>query len=237
MPGMREMRGRGAVAVCVAAAVVVLSGCGGGSGDDGKGKAPSSSPPVTESSPDVPVESTPAYPPGPEGEIDQKADEMGWVYDDSTYDSASAFVQDICDSLPVSGVDGASRPQWLVESGMMADDGKAILGFGVPKLCAKWSKTVRQAASGDYPRWITSGDYEVKAHPKPFDPAGDSDVQEIGPGTYEARGDFKDCYWERTSQSGDILENKFVTQARVLRVSLRAGELFKNECGTFKPVG
>ncbi|MFF7889516.1 hypothetical protein ACH40F_53565 [Streptomyces sp. NPDC020794] len=67
-------------------------------------------------------------------------------------------------------------------------------------------------------------------------PRTTSDVQEIGPGTYQAKGEFSDCYWERTSQSGNIIENKFVTQARALTVTLRVGELFKNECGTFKPV-
>jgi hypothetical protein len=235
LPGMREMRRGWAVAACVAA-VAALAGCGGSDGG-GKASAPASSStpskdPVTE----VPEETEPAYPPGPEGDIDRKADEEGWVYD-SLYTSASGFVHDICDSLPVSAKDGASRPQWLAEGGYLADDGEAILKFGVPKLCPKWTKTLAQAASGDYERWITSGEYEVKAHPKPYDPDSDSDVQEIGPGTYRARGEFSDCYWERSSQSGDIIENKFVTQARVLTVTLRVGELFKNECGTFKPVG
>jgi hypothetical protein len=222
----------------VAAAVVVLGGCGGGSEKDAKAPGASSSVPAVESSePAVPESTEPEYPPGPEGEIDRKADEQGWVYDDSLYASASEYVQDMCDSLPVSAKDGASRPQWLAEGGYLADDGEAILKFGVPKLCPKWTKTVKQAASGDYERWISSGEYEVTAHPKPYDPDSDSDVQEIGPGTYQAKGEFSECYWERTSQSGDIIANQFVTQARVLTVTLRVGELFKNECGTFRPLG
>jgi hypothetical protein len=236
MHGMRTMRGVGAVAG-VAAAVMVLAGCGSDGGEDAVGASPS--PSVTVSSEPsetvLPEETEPEYPPGPEGEIDKRADEQGWTYD-SLYASASAFVQDICESLPVSAKDSASRPQWLAESGVMAGDGGAILSFGVPKLCPKWSGTVKQAVSGDYERWYGVGDYEVKEHPAAFDPSGESDVLEMAPGTYRARGEFEDCYWERTSQSGDIIDNQFVTQARTLTVTVRAGELFKNECGVFKPV-
>lgn len=235
---MRFVCKRGAVAAGVAAAVVLVAGCGGG-GDEASPKAGGAS---ASSAPASPVESSsapvvdpgPVYPAGPEGDIDRAADENGWVYD-SLYGSASEFVQDICDSLPDSAKDGASRPQWLAESGNMADDGQEILELGIPKLCPKWTKTLKAAVSGDYERWISSGDYVVVAKPAPYDP--DADVQEIAPGSYEARGEFSDCYWERTSQSGDIIENKFVTQARVLSVTLRVGELFKNECGTFRPVG
>ncbi|MER5916972.1 hypothetical protein ABT124_43140 [Streptomyces sp. NPDC001982] len=132
----------------------------------------------------------------------------------------------------------SSPAQWLAEGGYMGDDGAAILKFGVPKLCPKWTKAVKSAAAGDYVRYISGGEFEVKTNPKPFDPNGESDVQEIGPGTYVATGDISDCYWERTSQSGDIIDNQFVTQARRITVTLRVGELFKNDgCGTFKPTG
>jgi hypothetical protein len=184
-----------------------------------------------------PAETEPVYPPGPEGEIDQKADQEGWTYDTSLYASASEFVKDICDSLPESAKDSSSRPQWLAESGQLDSDGGELLSFGVPKLCPSWSKTVRQAVSGKYERWYGVGDYEVKRNPAPLDSSGESEVMEMAPGTYRATGEFEDCYWERTSQSGDIIANQFVTQARRLTVTVRVGELFKNECGVFKPVG
>jgi hypothetical protein len=228
---------RGGIAAVAAAAVLALSGCGSDSGDDGEAAAPVSSEPVVEETveTELPVqeEPEPAYPPGPEGEIDQRADEEGWTYD-SIYASASEYVQDMCVSLPDQSKNW-SPAQWLAEGGYMEGDGEAILSFGVPKLCPKWTKTVKAAASGDYERYISGGDYEVKADPAPFD-AG-SGVQEIAPGMYQATGEFKDCYWERTSPSGDIIDNQFVTQARVLTVTLQAGELFRNDCGTFKPVG
>ncbi|BDH07178.1 hypothetical protein [Streptomyces seoulensis] len=178
----------------------------------------------------------PVYASGPEGEIDQKADEEGWAYDDRFYDSASAFVQDICDSLP-DQAENSSPGQWLAEAGEMDDDGAAMLKFGVPKLCPKWTDAVQQAASGTYERYISGGDYEVKTHPKALDQSGAGGVQEIGPGTYVASGHFSDCYWERTAADGTIIANQFVTQATKLTVTLHVGELFRQECGTFKPVG
>lgn len=59
--------------------------------------------------------------------------------------AASDFVADICESLPVSAVDGASRPQWLAESGNMDGDRKA----GIPKLCPKWTPVLKQAVPGE----------------------------------------------------------------------------------------
>lgn len=122
------------------AAVVVLSGCGGSGGDEAKS---ASSPSVSKESV-VPKSSEPEpsveYPATPEGDIDRLADEKGWVVDD-LYPAASDFVADICESLPVSAVDGASRPQWLAESGNMDGDGKA----GIPKLCPKWTPVLKQA--------------------------------------------------------------------------------------------
>ncbi|MFJ8364181.1 hypothetical protein [Streptomyces sp. NPDC093984] len=165
---MSEMRRVGAAAAAVAA-VLLVGGCGGSSGtEDAKASAPATSASAVESDA-VPTEDTATeYPPTSEGDIDKKADEEGWVYDDSTYSSASEYVQDICDSLPVSAKDGASRPQWLAESGNMDGDGVKILEFGVPKLCPKWTSTVKQAASGHYERWLSGGEYEVTANPKPY---------------------------------------------------------------------
>ncbi|MFC8370676.1 hypothetical protein [Streptomyces sp. NPDC057238] len=247
---MGDVRGGGVAVALAAAAMLVLGGCGDG---EETPAARESEPSIEELQDDVlnpgddslveeedsligeeEVYEEPATS-GPEGEINAKADAEGWVYD-SLYGSAAEYVQDMCDSLPDQAEDW-SPAQWLAEGGYMTDDGEAILKFGVPKLCPEWSKTVKAAASGNYERWISGGEYEVKANPAPFDPESESDVQEIGPGTYRAKGEFSDCYWERTSQSGDIIANQFVTQARTLTVTLQAGELFKNDCGTFKPVG
>ncbi|NUS82803.1 MAG: hypothetical protein HOY75_08615 [Streptomyces sp.] len=175
------------------------------------------------------------YPPGPEGEIDERANGEGWVYD-SLYESASEFVQDMCDSLPTQAKHW-SPGQWLAEGGYLDGDGRAILEFGIPKLCPKWERTLKSAVDGTYERWISSGDYEVVKDPKPYDPESDSDVQEIGPGTYRAVGRASDCYWERTTKGGGIIANQYVTQATALTVTLQVGELFTNDgCGALQPV-
>jgi hypothetical protein len=234
--GMKRVRGVG-VAAGVLAGVVVLAGCSsaddGGGGREGSGSAAARET-ATETVESAPEEPEAEYPPGPEGDIDRKADAEGWEVD-STYDSASEFVDDMCVSLPDEGRAGVSRAQWLDEGGYLLGDSAAILKFGVPKLCPKWTKTVKAAESGDYERAVTVGDWEVVADPAPYDP--EEDVQQMRPGTYRAVGRFEDCYWERTSEDGDIIDNQFVTQARTLTVTLRAGELFSNDCGVFTRVG
>lgn len=228
--GMRCVRGVGAAAV--AAVVLLVSGCGGGGPVTAGDPSPVAA--VPETTEPVVEDTAVTYPATPEGDIDRLADEKGWVVDD-LYESASAFVTDICESLPVSGVDGQSRPQWLAESGNLGGDGTAVLKVGVQKLCPKWDPTLKSALSGRYDRWFSDGDYEVKAKPGPADP--ESDVVEVAAGSYRTRGDLADCYWERTSQSGEIIANQLATQAREITVTVRAGELFTSQsCGTWKPV-
>ncbi|MEU0163690.1 hypothetical protein ABZ154_34175 [Streptomyces sp. NPDC006261] len=147
----------------------------------------------------------PVYPVGPEGEIDELADEKGWLVGSG---SASGFVQDICDSLPVSAIDGASRPQWLAESGQMdGDNGKALL-VGVPKLCPKWTKAVKEAASGSYERWYGDGTYVVSSKMPSAEELSEGEGLPIPPDTYRAQGRMEDCYWERTSKGGEIIDNQ-----------------------------
>lgn len=172
--------------------------------------------------------STPSLPVTPEGEIDKLAATNGWVVD-SLYPSASAFVRDMCTSLPVSAIDGASRPQWL--SGYLKGDSRAILEAGIPKLCPTWTKSLREAVSGDYEIWFGNGDYEVSSEPK-------STEESIKPGTYKIKGDLENCYWERLTRSGEIIDNNFASAAREITVTVRASDgLFRSEgCeGAWKP--
>ncbi|MFE6126741.1 hypothetical protein ACFQ6Q_00490 [Streptomyces sp. NPDC056437] len=235
---MTVLRGVGAVAGCVAA-VVLVAACG--NGDDGGGDDRPEVVVPTVTAPTVPVAEepeVPAYPPGPEGDIDRAADQQGWVVaDPSLYDSASAFVKDVCVSLPTSAADSSSRPQWLVESGQLGGTGEDMLLFGVPKLCPKWTSVVKQAASGRYDRWYGSGTFKVTASPAPWDPSTEEDP-EIAPGTYRTAGDLEDCYWERTSKSGEILDNNFATSAQSITVTIREkdGQFTSRSCGTWKPV-
>ena len=229
---MRAMSGVGAVAAGIAV-VVLVSGCSGGGGE---ADAKASTPAEVSSQPVVEEPTEPEYPPGPEGDLDRLAAEKGWVVDPLYEGSASRFVTDICESLPVSAVQGASRPQWLAEGGQLAGDGKAILQAGIPKLCPKWQGVLKQAVSGDYDRWFSAGTYEVEAEPGPPDP--ETGEGSIAPGTYRTTDKVEDCYWERTSKSGDIIDNQFATAAQSITVTVRSGDgsFTTRGCGTWKPV-
>ncbi|MGW7398023.1 hypothetical protein ACWGH7_16180 [Streptomyces cyaneofuscatus] len=175
------------------------------------------------------------YPVGPEGEIDELADQKGWLVSSG---SASGFVQDICDSLPVSGVGGSSRPQWLAESGQMdGDNGKALL-VGVPKLCPKWTKAVKAAASGRYERWFGDGTYVVSSEMPSAEELSEGEVLPIPPGTYRSQGRMEDCYWERTSKGGEILDNQLATSAQSITVTIASsdGQFTSERCAVWKPV-
>ncbi|MEU0837209.1 hypothetical protein [Streptomyces sp. NPDC005969] len=228
---MRLIRGVGA-AVAGFAAVALVSGCGSDGGDDAKPAA--SSPSAESSAPEPePTVEEPEFPDTPEGDIDKLAAEKGWEVD-GLYLAASEFVTDICESLPVSAVDGASRPQWLAESGNMDGDRKAVLQAGIPKLCPKWTPVLRQAVSGRYDRWFGDGTYVVSNNRAD---AGE-DEETIPPGTYRARGSMRDCYWERTSKGGDIIDNNLATSAREITVTIRAsdGQFTAERCAVWKPV-
>ncbi|GGZ82368.1 hypothetical protein GCM10010328_66130 [Streptomyces rubiginosohelvolus] len=231
------MRGVGAVAAGLAA-VVLVSGCSGGDGGDGKPAAVESSPSAVVSTvPPVTEDPEPVYPAGPEGDLDRMADEEGWIVDE-LYGSASEFVQDICDSLPTSGAGGSSRPQWLAESGQLEGSGEAMLLTGVPKLCPKWTPAVKEAASGDYERWFGDGTYVVSSKMPTAEELSEGEGLPIPPGTYRASGRMKDCYWERTSKGGDIIDNQLATSARSITVTIAPsdGQFTSERCAVWKPV-
>ncbi|WP_177204447.1 hypothetical protein [Streptomyces sp. CC53] len=49
---------------------------------------------------------------------------------------------------------------------------------------------------------------------------------------------MENCYWERTAESGDIIDNNFATSARKITVTIRAsdGQFTSQECAVWKPV-
>lgn len=110
----------------------------------------------------------------------------------------------------------------------MTDAEKAALGAGAPALCPKHNKAVKAALAGSVDRaTMHSGSYEIVKDPG-------MEEEKALPGTYRTAGDLENCYWERSTQSGDIIANHFATQARKITVTVRAGELFNSEgCGTW----
>jgi hypothetical protein len=47
-----------------------------------------------------------------------------------------------------------------------------------------------------------------------------------------------DCYWERTAESGEIIDNSFATSARKITVTIRSsdGQFTSERCAAWKPV-
>ncbi|MFF6903439.1 hypothetical protein [Streptomyces hydrogenans] len=233
----------GAAAAGVLAVTVLGTGCGGGT-DDGASGTPavvSETPTAEVTDTELPFPTEDPYateevyetetpePAGPEAEIDAKAEAEGWAMEE--YDLASGFVQDVCEALPTVAINADSRPEFLVNAKYLDGDGKAILQFGLPKVCPKYTDALKQAVSGKFDHWYTSGTYVVSS--KPID-----GEQTILPGTYQAVGKMDGCYWERTSESGDIIDNNFATSARKITVTIRSsdGQFTSDNCETWKPV-
>lgn len=61
----------------------------------------------------------------------------------------------------------------------------------------------------------------------------------VQPGTYAIEGDISDCYWERTSASGDIIDNNFVVGARRVEVTVAGSDysFHSDGCGEWRKVG
>jgi hypothetical protein len=63
--------------------------------------------------------------------------------------------------------------------------------------------------------------------------------KDMDPGTYSTRPGVKDCYWSRTTGSGDVIANDFIDYAPTgVAVTVYAGEGFTaNGCGVWTKVG
>ncbi|MFB6990960.1 hypothetical protein [Streptomyces sp. NPDC056304] len=109
-----------------------------------------------------------------------------------------------------------------------------MLQAEVPKLCPKWTSALKQAVSGKYDRWFGAGTYAVSSNPAD---AGE-DEETIPPGMYRARGSMKGCYWERTTKSGESIDNRLTTSAQEITVTILAsdGQFTSERCAVWKPV-
>ncbi|MFJ1782528.1 hypothetical protein ACIOKA_38115 [Streptomyces anulatus] len=161
----------------------------------------------------------------PEDKVDAVAEAEGWLPDEV----ASAYVADICATLTDQEESGPGAVQWLT---LDKTDGEhaAVLKAGVPLLCPEWSKTVVRVL-GSGVRFYSDGTYRVTAKPG-------ADAEVIAPGRYRVSGALEDCYWERTSKGGEILDNGFATSAQDLTVTVEAsdGQFTARGCGVWKPV-
>ncbi|MER6616315.1 hypothetical protein [Streptomyces xantholiticus] len=239
---MREMRRVGAIAAGVAG-MVLMSGCGSEAAGDGKpgakaspsqsSTAPTAEPTPTE--PATPTPTEPEFPDTPAGRFDKLADEKGWfVDDDGTL--PSDYVATVCDSMTEQETEDWEPGQWLAEEEVPDPSPTEILKAGMPKLCPKWSKVALAALEGDFERIYSGGTYKVAAKAGVPDP--ETEEVAITPGTYRTRDDVEDCYWERTTRSGEIIDNNFATSAQEIRVTIQAsdGQFTTEGCGSWRKV-
>lgn len=179
---------------------------------------------------DEPAEEEPVdeYPDTPESEtFDQVATVKGWEIDG--YTQASEWVLMMCESMD-AWEPGVAEALAMNHVSDMTEAEKAALEEGAAALCPAHAKDVKAALKGDVKRSMNSGSYEIVSDPG-------LDPEKAGPGTYQVSGELENCYWERTTQAGDIIDNQFATQARKITVTVRVGELFTSDgCGTWAPV-
>ncbi|MFH9236046.1 hypothetical protein [Streptomyces globisporus] len=160
-----------------------------------------------------------------EEKVDALAEAEGWLPDEV----ASAYVADICATLTDQEESGAGAVQWLTLDKTDAEHA-AVLKAGVPLLCPEWSKTVTEVLGAGV-RFYSDGTYRVTASPG-------SAADAIAPGRYRVVGALEDCYWERTSRGGEVLDNGFATSAQDITVTVKAsdGQFTARGCGVWKPV-
>ncbi|MFD5881042.1 hypothetical protein [Streptomyces yangpuensis] len=219
---MRHAFGVGAAALCAA---VVLVGCSSEAVKSGEG--PAAAPTGTPSGPAAAATSSAAaVPVGPEEEFNSLVLATRFYFDGQGTATAAAAMRRYCDLLGEKELNGLPPAQWLAEKELTKPDGPRVLGDGVARFCPERGATLKAASEGTYERWFVAGTYEVGSGPK-----------QLPAGTYVAAGALRDCYWERTSKSGEVLDNRFATSAQEVRVTVRAGDgqFTSRGCGAWRP--
>ena len=150
----------------------------------------------------------------PEEAFDQQAIRDRWAKasdfhaSSSAYSGPAGYVKHICAEF-----DGPEKVAGLSHGQRMEierNSYKQLFDAGVPIFCPQHSDLLIDAQNGTVKRYYGNGSYFVP--------------DKIPPGTYRTRGPVADCYWERTSADGDIIDNDFVTIAKELTVTVLPGD-------------
>lgn len=212
----------GIVAAGAVAAMVVMSGCSGGGTSEAE--KPGTASPVStagEGASASPTAST------PEEAFNELVLGTSFYFEGQGTGSSADAMKRYCDLLDEKELDGVTPAQWLAEKELAKQDGETVLQEGVSRFCPAHAKTLKAAVEGTYERWFADGTYEVGPG------AG-----QMPAGTYRTTGALRECYWERTSRSGKVLDNAFATSAQEVRVTVRAGDgqFTTRSCGSWQPV-
>ncbi|QKV98322.1 hypothetical protein HUT19_42155 (plasmid) [Streptomyces sp. NA02950] len=218
---MRRLPGVGIVAAGAVAAMVVMSGCSdGGTSEAGKaGTASAAGTAAASSSP--PAAAT------PEEKFNELVQGTSYYFEGQGTGSSADAMKRYCDLLGEKELDGVPPAQWLAERELTKQDGETVLEEGVTEFCPAQAKTLKAAVEGTYERWFADGTYEVG-----------SGAGQMPAGAYRTTGALRECYWERTSRSGKVLDNAFATSAQEVRVTVRSGDgqFTTRSCGSWQPV-
>ncbi|QFZ23162.1 hypothetical protein [Saccharothrix syringae] len=140
----------------------------------------------------------------------------------SIYESPSAMVTDICRSLSNTSI--LTPTEFL--SGQSSDPQHLeVFKIGIPLLCPEHQKALQNVVEGKVP--LRSGTYEVG-----------TEKGQVKPGTYRTTGSVDDCYWERTRDDGEIIDNNFATHAKSITVTISPtdGSFTSERCGSWELV-
>jgi hypothetical protein len=161
--------------------------------------------------------------------VDQDATAAG-LGELPAYSSPHAAVEEVCAQLR-SPKAGYTPTKWLIYDmqfypGMPAPYKDRLYRIGFPHLCAEHVATLDAVLGGTAP--IEDGTHEIGA-----------EIYKIVPGQWRTTGDVSDCYWERTSPAGDILDNQFATHASgqiTVTIQPSDGSFTTRGCGTWELV-
>jgi hypothetical protein len=156
----------------------------------------------------------------PTQEFDLRASREGWTIPSST--SAASYVNAICAEFD-------APEELLISHGerMQVEwtSFPALFEACVPLLCPQHQLLLNAAKNGTVVPSVRDGVYFVP--------------DEIKPGKYATVDRVTDCYWERTSSNGTILDNNFASAAKQISVTIKPSDgSFKSQnCGPWKKVG
>ncbi|WP_333745592.1 hypothetical protein [Streptomyces sp. IBSBF 2950] len=218
---MRRLPGAGIVAAGTVVAMVVMAGCSGDGTSEAKEQGTASPASAAASASSSPTAST------PEDDFNELVLGTSFYFEGQGTGSAADAMKRYCDLLDEKELDGLPPAQWLAEKELTKQDGETVLQEGVTRFCPASAKTLKAAVEGTYERWFADGTYEVG-----------SGAGQLPAGTYRTTGALRECYWERTSRSGKVLDNAFATSAQDVRVTVKAGDgqFTTRSCGSWKPV-
>ncbi|UNN05188.1 hypothetical protein [Rhodococcus opacus] len=182
----------------------------------------------------------------PAGQFNKLASERGWqapksftpasggpgFEPDPTRRPAAAMLSFIRQVNEWGTSGSATTSSTQIFSEWMKDWNPEMLSTGIAMLGDDQIKeTLRRVQAGDIEHWFGNSTHVVGIGPN-----------QIPPGTYQVVAPpgklITDGYWERTSKSGDIIENNFVSSAQQVTVTIEAsdGQFTSKKMGTWKPM-